>query len=704
MADEATHYPLTDEGRIAFWTNQIEVAEKFFQPFFEAGTEIVKMYNNMATTNREERLDQLDQGDNVMRTKASFVFAWVDQSVSTMVGAGEPSFDVKAKRKASSTFAPVVANNINYWWGETGQPAEDEQCTFDAHCMPWAVKKIGWEFEEEVVEELVLLDLATQVHEDPTIENGFLSEGEPTKITREQDHAFHIAAHEDLMSDEQINPDIRNLIVAPHIARHKEYREGIQPRPSSRVKWQAPFGIRWNPGDFLMDPWASAGLADARWIAFRIRQPVYRWQADKALKNTEDLKPNAKLPGGDPAKKGGIRRLFSALGKDEEGFSQFGIAEGWEIWARDFPVGPGKRRNVVLSFVPDHDKLLRHEEEWPYKFIEDYPCEILHFQQNMQTWVNKPLLSLAGADNMQVLVNEFLDSMLYTMRKSKNVLLVDKDAWADNSITNLKEAPEGAIIPVEGLAASNGRAIQAAPFLEINSDKTQMLSLIRALFDETAGTAQPLRGNDPDTATEAAIIERRTAAREGRRQDRFEKFQINTARKFWQLQQQFMPDTGDLIDPRTGAVQQVTKDIAQGEYLFDIQVSGSRESQAVAQKQAMDRLNLSAGLLPIMAQTFQMVPNLPQMLEDVFRASGIKDVDRYLPGNPDDVTEEVNRQIKEDPQRRMEILASLQQIKSPGGAAASGGVGPIDSQSFAANPATPARANAQAGEADEGGQ
>ena len=698
-----TNYPITDEARIGFWTSQIEQADQFYRPFFDAGAAIVKMYNNMAGTARESTLELSDDGDNDVRTKAGIVFAWIDQSVAAMIGTADPQFSAKAKRKVSTNGAPTVSNNINYWWGETDQPSEDEQVVFDAHCMPWGVKKIGWEFEEEAVEELQLMDLAVQVHEDPVTENEFLRVGEATKITREQDHAYHIATHEQILEDPDLDPDVKNFFVIPHIERHKEFRENIQPRPSSRVKWQAPFGIRWNPGDFLMDPWAATGLADARWIAFRIRQPVYRWQADKALKNTDGIKPNAKLKGGDP-RKGGMRRLFARDSSDGDTFDQFGIAEGWEIWARDFPVGANKRRNMVITFIPGHDKLLRHEEEWPYTHIDGYPAEVLHFQQNMQTWCNKPLLSLAGADNMQVLVNEFLDSMLYTMRKSKNVLFVDKDAFADNTITNLKEAPEGSIIPIEGLAQSQGRAIQAAPFLQIQGDKNQYMGLLRAMIDETAGTPQPSRRQDPETATEAAIIERRVAAREGRRNDRFEKYQVNTARKFWQLQQQFRPDTSDLIDPRSGAVQQqVTEDIAKGEYLFNIEVSSSREAMAVEQKQAMDRLNLFMGATPLLTQTFQIIPNIPQMMEDVLRASGIKDVERYLPGRPDEVTAEVNRQMQEDPIRRLEIMSAMQSVKSPGGAQASGGIGPIDSQAFAANPNTNARANAEAERVDEGG-
>lgn len=702
MANE--NYPTTEAAQIAFWTAQIESAEQFYRPMFEAGAAIVKMYNNMAVTNRESDMELLKEGTTeAVRTKAGIVFAWIDQSVAAMIGTGDPQFSAKAKRKVSAGSAPVVSNNLNYWWGETAQPSEDEQVVFDAHCMPWGVKKIGWEFEEETDEKLQLMDLAEQLHDDPAIENGFLFEGEPTKVDRAQDHAFHIATHESILEDPELDPDVANLIVLPHIERHKEYREGIQPAPSSRVKWQSPFGIRWNPGDFLLDPWASAGLSDARWIAFRIRQPVYRWQADNALKNTADIKPNAKLQSDGDAKQSGLRRMFARDSADKDTFDQFGMAEGWEIWARDFPVGPNKRRNMVVTFISGQGKMQRHDEEWPYTHLDDYPVELLHFQQNMMTWCNKPLLALAGADNMQILVNEFLDSALYTMRKSKNVLFVDKDGWADQTITNLKEAPEGSIIPVEGLASSNGRSIQAAPFLQIQGDKNQFLNLIRSLIDETAGSPQPSRREDPDTATEAAIIERRVAAREGRRNDRFEKYQTGTARKFWQLQQQFLPDTSDLIDPRSGAVQaQVTEELAKGEYLFDIEVSSSKDSQALAQKAAMDRLNLIAGMMPQLTQVFQIIPNLPQLVEDVLRAGGIRDVEKYLPGRPDELTTAVNEQMQTDPKRRMEIMMAMQQIKNPGGSAASGGVGPVDSQAMAATPQTDANATAQV-ERVEGG-
>ncbi len=42
----------------------------------------------------------------------------------------------------------------------------------------------------------------------------------------------------------------------------------------------------------------------------------------------------------------------------------------------------------------------------------------------------------------------------------------------------------------------------------------------------------------------------------------------------------------------------------------------------------MDRLNLFMGATPLLTQTFQIIPNIPQMMEDVLRASGIKDVER----------------------------------------------------------------------------
>ena len=59
-----TNYPITDEARIGFWTSQIEQADQFYRPFFDAGAAIVKMYNNMAVTARESTLELSDDGDN----------------------------------------------------------------------------------------------------------------------------------------------------------------------------------------------------------------------------------------------------------------------------------------------------------------------------------------------------------------------------------------------------------------------------------------------------------------------------------------------------------------------------------------------------------------------------------------------------------------------------------------------------------------
>ena len=48
-------------------------------------------------------------------------------------------------------------------------------------------------------------------------------------------------------------------------------------------------------------------------------------------------------------------------------------------------------------------------------------------------------------------------------------------------------------------------------------------------------------------------------------------------------------------------------------------------------------------------------------------------------------------------------MMAMQQVKAPGGPSLSGGVGPFDSQAFAASPDTNANATAEAERVDEGG-
>ena len=682
----AASYPKDEKQRHQFWMGQLLSSQKFVEPYMEAGVRLVKMYNNLPANERERILSSIGDTDNDERVKASLVFSWVDQSVAGMVGEGDIDIRVKPRNALGVQGAPVCRANVNYWYGETEQVCEDEAIALDAHLMPYAVKRLGWTFDIDENGPLKLIDVAELFFDDPEGDNLYLVEGIPTGVRREQNHREHIPSHKSLLSIPEIPTEIKSLIKS-HIQRHEEFQNNIQPEPHAMVRYGAPFGRRWPPDDFLMDSAALMDQKDARWIAFRIRQPVYRWQADETFSNTEDLRPNCGVAGKQ------LKSYADRQNNVETEFDEFGLCEGWEIWARDFPVDNGERINLRVVLIETHEKLLFHGE-WEPEYtdaLDDYPVEIVKFQDNIKTWINKPTLVLAGADNMQTLQNEFLDSMLYTMRKDKNVFLVDAEVDL-GKVSNIADAEDGTFIRVEGLAQFAGKVVYEVPRTQINNDKTQMLSILRGLFDQSAGTPEPLRQKSSDTATEAAINERRNTAREDRRFLRFRRMQVNTARKWWQLQTQVQPDNAEFIDPRTNKVMKVTPEVAKGEYRFEMDVMPKRTSEAVQQNNELKFYNMIAGTLPI-AMQMNIPINFGAVIEDLLLAFGKKDIARYLPNGPDDFMASIQEQLN-DPAQKQQLIEMLQQFGA-GGMGMGNGPGPAVPQLFTSQPTTESRNQAE---------
>jgi hypothetical protein len=398
------YYPTNDKDKIAFWRHELLRAHALQAPYMKIGASIAKLYNGIADTERTREREAGDT-DNTSRSKASLVFAWVDQSIANLLDR-DPTFMVSPDTHPSTEGAPVVKSVVNYWYRETGQFEQDRRVLLDAFLLPYGVKKLGWNARLTEKPTLTLSDIAEAEYDDPAEENMFLSDGMPTRVTPDQDHEYHRTMHKSLLQDPTIPSEIKDALIKPHIDEHNMVENMGQPAAHTGIQYEAPFGKRWEPDDFLIDPDAKDGPVDARWVAFRFREPLFRWRANpnyisKALRG---LKPNIKQ-----------EDIFSKEGIDvsnDASFDDYGLVQGWEIWARDFPVGKDKRRDMLVVIADDHDEVIRHDEEWPFDYIEDYPVELLQFQTNIKTWINKPTLALAGADNSQKLMDEFVDSML----------------------------------------------------------------------------------------------------------------------------------------------------------------------------------------------------------------------------------------------------------------------------------------------------
>ena len=607
-------YPTKNPDRATFWLQRVEHSGECLKEYYEAGDRIRRMYENWATTEREELLEESDLGgENIGRIKPSVVFQWIDQSIANQVFR-EPTFRIRGKTKESVDGAPVVGKVVNHWFQQTKQKEQDKRVLLDAYCYPFGVKKTG--FTQNADEERKLSELSDLVFDDAEEENLFLAIGDPTVVTEDQDQGAHITEHEKLMAEDDIDDDIKENVIAPHIEEHVAIRDGVVfEEAHENVEEDQPYGLRHDPKWFRFDPTSSDGLRDAGWIAFGFERRLSDVQANPNYKNTRDLKPTGRLVNAP-------ERLRPW--DDDPDDDDFGMIVLWEVWARRFPVAPGKRRNLLIVIAEQQGddgstgKILRHDDEWPYKRLKSFPAKLLCFHKSPVGWVSRPMLHMAGADNIQALVNEMLDSYLSTMRKQKNIIFYDSDIFTGEQVEDALQTPKDGAVGVQGLSKAQGQPIITLPFTAISGQKTDLISTMLELFNLTAGTPGPGLGTDSDeTATEAAINERRATAREAMRSDEYEQFQIETAEDFWALHTQYLADQEFPIDAEANEWATVEGDVVRGSYRFEIDVASHATALAIERKQWMDLLNLMAGIAPTAVQLGMPPPNLPWLAEQL---------------------------------------------------------------------------------------
>lgn len=599
-------YPSAGKDRAAYWQRHLDQSTKVLENRFELGRRMLHLYENEPYTIRELSAEWGSGAAEPSRVKPSLVYAWIEQSIANMLQRN-PKFRVTAKRADSVDGEVPVGRIINYWYEETDQMHQDRRCLMDAFLYGFAVKKVGWMADVREDDEVILADESDISLDDPEEENLWLATGAPTRVEDDHDHVTHIEAHRELLEDETIADDVKDDIIRPHIDLHEELMNRAE-SPHQDVREESPFGLRVWPEDFRIDPLARDGLKDARWIAFRSVRPIdeVRDNPNYSRQAVNSLEAQ-RIPDAPD-----LDSRFS----DDDGF---GMVTIWEVWARNVKVNSRRRRDLLVVIAEQGAKdapvLLRHEDEWPYDRLEGYPACLLTFGMGSKTWLQKPSLALAGFDNMQSLLNETLDSFLGVVRKQKNVVLYDSNVFSEDEVELALAAPDGSAIGVPGLASAPG-AVQPLPFLSIPNDKGAFIEIIQSLADRSAGTPQPLDSGS-DTATESAIKERRTTAREGLRVDAFERFQVATAEAFWRMHTQFQPDMEVEIDPRAREFSAVDDRTVRGNYRFNVDVSSAVESQSLERKQWLDLLNLLSGLVEVSAAQGQPPPDLAAIAEQL---------------------------------------------------------------------------------------
>lgn len=639
-------YPKTEADRVKYWTTHIGFVQSKVKPLFEACATLQAQYFNEASTEREAGIGDSGGGDeeHVRRTKSGLIFGYIDQSLANMLDR-EPTFQATAENDFAAkpielnnpnslTMATGVSKISNYRYRETNQLRVDEEMTRNAFVFPYGVCKIGFEQDDDLVsQELLQLDSTVDGLETPEEENTFIVGGMEVFVDPDHDHRGHIDVHTRAMklalSELDGNEEAEVLIkysFKQHIRLHNIFYDRPDPDANTNVRRGEPYAINWQPDMFLTDDMSMTGLQDARWIAFGWELPIEEVQANANYEHTGDLEPT---------------RYKGVPEKSDDDFSDgFDMIRGWEVWAKNFPIGRGKFRDLFFTIAESgknaegtHSHFLQYEEEWPYDRLDDYPAETVCFQTGLRKWFHKPTLLMAGGDTVQALTNEILDSFLYTVRKQKNIWLFDPASGISREILqDILDAPDGSVVEVPGLIEHGSNAIIPLPFQQVPMEKGNLLAVLKDQFDIGAGTPQPQRQAQPDSATEAQIIENRNTSRENRRSALVSEMQVRKARKMLQLDMQFRPPKLFLLDKDANSFLEISAELAKGEYLLTMDVSSHTTAIATERSQWMDLLNLFAGLTPVLMETFGAPPNLPELARRLLvRGFDEKDVGVILP-------------------------------------------------------------------------
>lgn len=598
-----TYAKMNAEERAKYWLTLIDDAKSRMAPWMEACKVLEDQFNNEAASTRESDLDSFAEFDDphTARIKAGVVFGWIDQSVANMFGS-MPYISARAKNEIGIPHADAVTKIQNHYYRLADQARHDERVAFDAFLRPYGVWKIGYNVDlEDRMQDLLQDEALEEVSpEDPELENEFLAIGTQVRITQYHDHVGHMESHRLLLKDPMLSDEAREVVKA-HLDLHREFHNRAQPDSNVTVKREAPYGIRWLPENFFVDPTAQDGLRDAGWIDFAAELPLAQVQADPNFKNTEKLKASHRSDG-NPV--------------DHDSPSPFDMVWVHEIWARNFSISRGKFRNLLVVVAEGHDTPIREEDEWPYENLEDFPAEVVSYQSGVRTWFNKPPLLLAGADSIQSLMNEILDGFLYTVRKQKNVWMYDPAYIDEDTLGTILEAPDGSMIPIQGLAdpEAGNRIVVPLPFHNVPGERSQLMQIVQQIFDRAAGTPQPITLPGTESATESSILDRKNTARENRRSKLLGEAQLRKAQKFWALLVQFRPPNIELIDEAAGAAIELTEEMLAGRYNFEMEISSQSANIAVERQQWLDLINLLGGMTPLLQQSFGMEVNVPELI------------------------------------------------------------------------------------------
>lgn len=362
---------------------------------------------------------------------------------------------------------------------------------------------------------------------------------------------------------------------------------GIDEEEREFLKDESFYFVRVSPRDFLIDPNAQSPRGDdARYMGRIVRVPLEDVldNPNYTNKDREALTRIADLGGGEDVQK--TERVY-------QDSPQARMLELIELWVK--PSFQERRKGdpgKVVVLAKKFDKPLR-VDDWPYQ-IEGFPFEIVQFNPLPDRFVG--MADIDTYEPQQREKSAIRSAMVNHIRRGGNRKIVAASDVTEEEIVKFMKSDDWAILQVGGDPRTKVMIVPDAPIPPDVYNVDQLIerdaNRISGLDDEQRG----IRSVGRQTATQVAVLERRSGTRTLDRLDLMADFYVNVTRKLIQLLKQFadQPIPVRIITAFGGVeYRSFTKEDIQGEYDVEVDIqSMSPRNEEVERQQFLAYLQI----------------------------------------------------------------------------------------------------------------
>lgn len=434
------------------------------------------------------------------RMLVNIAFATINV-VAPSVSINYPKISVNARRYEDSDKAVLTETIVNYWWKHNEYQKEFRRAVKDSLIVGHGWIKTGYRFVEE------------------------------EKIKEANFDSF------DELAEDRI--------------------ESV-PESDTIIKEDRPFIERVSPFDMFVDPDATS-MADARWIAQRVRRPLTEVKKDKRYNST--------------ARNEASPSHYSKFGQDgymprRSEKAEDAYVEIWEWYDID--------RNTMSVFCAGSDKFLVNPTEIPFSF--GHPFVMLRNYDIPEHFY--PMGELEAIEPLQLELNETRTQMMNHRKRFSRKWLYKESAFDPEGRSALESDEDNVLVPVisdESLAG----VIAPMPAVISPPEFYNQSNLISSDIDRVSGVSEYMRGGLPEirrTATEAGIIQDNANARSSEKLAIIEIAIAECARRLVAIAQQYMTGQQVVRIAGNGAKPlwlKFDKDYISGEFDFEVEAGST---------------------------------------------------------------------------------------------------------------------------------